>query len=146
MPDSSAIGNALIAKLGADTTLLALMPNGVYEDVAPPGSTRFVIVSLIIASDIGMFNGRACEEHQYLVEARALSTSGSASAASAAAKIIDDLLDPQPPLPPATLTVPGYVLMTIRRDEFVRTREFDEADPAISWRRRGGRYTVACSL
>jgi len=144
MPDSSAIGNALIAKLGACAPLLALMPNGVYEDMGPAGMTRFVIVSLVIGSDTGMFNGRACEEHVYLIEARALSTSG--GDVQAAAKVIDDLLDPQPPLPPATLTVPGYALMTIRRDEFVRGREPDAGDPSILWKRRGGRYTVMCSL
>ena len=32
MADSSDIANALIAKLGSDTELLALCPNGVYRD------------------------------------------------------------------------------------------------------------------
>jgi hypothetical protein len=142
MPNSSAIGNALLAKLGAHTPLLTLMPNGVYEDTGDAGMTRFVIVSLVIASDIGMFNGRACEEHVYLVEAR----SRDGGDVQAAAKVIDDLLDPQPPAAPATLTVPGYALMTIRRDEFVRSVEVDAIDPSIRWKRRGGRYTVMCSL
>jgi hypothetical protein len=144
MPDSSAIGNALIAKLGAHQPLLALMPNGIYEDVAPEGSTKFVIVSYVIGFDTGIFNGRAAEEHTYLVEARALSTGG--GDVRSAATVIDNLLDPQPPNPPATLTVPGYAVMTIRRDEFVRGREVDAVDPNISWSRRGGRYTVMCSL
>ena len=46
MADTSDIAAALIAKLGSDSALLALCPNGVYWDQAPPGATRFVIVSL----------------------------------------------------------------------------------------------------
>jgi hypothetical protein len=53
--DSSDVDNALVAKLGADSTLLALMPNGVYWDEAPQGSTRFVIVSLVDERDTAMF-------------------------------------------------------------------------------------------
>ena len=53
MADSSDIANALIAKLGSDAELLALCPNGVYRDQAPPGATRFVIVSLMAGEDHG---------------------------------------------------------------------------------------------
>lgn len=144
MSDSSAIVSALIAKLGADTTLLALMPNGVYEDVAPDGMTRFVIVSQVASLDVTVFEGRAYEEATFLVEARALSTSG--GDVRAAAVEIDLLLDPQPPLPPATLTIPGYDLMGIEREEFVRSRERDEVDLSLLWIRRGGRYRVQAAL
>src|SRR4051812_19382441 len=89
--DSSDIDNALIAKLGADSALLALMPNGVYYDEAPQGSTRFVIVSLVIEQDEAMFGGRAFEDALYLVKAVSLSTAGG-NVKDAAARI-DALLE-----------------------------------------------------
>lgn len=143
-PDSSAIMNAIIAKLGADATLLGLLPNGVYEAEAPPGSTRFVIVSQILATDTDMFGARAFEDALYLVEARALSTT-TADVKAAAARI-DALLDPQPPAPPATLDVPGYGLMVITRQEFIRGIEVDDKDPTLRWKRRGGHYQVMMSV
>lgn len=137
-PDSSAIANALIARLGADATLLALMPNGVYEDMAPPGSTRFVIVSQIIATDESILGkGRTFESALYLVEARALVNNGSvAGDVRAAAARIDVLLED------GQLTVPGFIHRSMAREEFIRGTEVDEVDPSIVWKRRGGRYRV----
>lgn len=140
MPDSSAIGNALIAKLGAYSPLLALMPNGVYKNVPPPGATRFVIVSLVASFDTDVFMRRAFEESLYDVEARALV--GSGGDVAAAARVIDDLLAPQNV--PAELTVPGYQLMEIARQEFLEDEEVDDRDESIRWKRRGGRYRVRC--
>jgi hypothetical protein len=134
--DSSAILNALIAKLGGDTALLALMPNGVYEDIAPPDATRFVIVSLIVEIDVAVFGGRAFEDGLYLVEARA--RSGSNGDVRAAASRIDALLED------GTLTVSGYGVM--HREEFIRGIERDDVDASIVWKRRGGRYRVQMVL
>jgi hypothetical protein len=138
MADSSDIASALIAKLGSDTELLALCPNGVYWDQAPPGSTRFVIVSLVSAADLGVFGGRAIEEGIYLVEARMLSTVPGANIKAAAARI-DVLLEDQP------LTVAGYVWSTTHRTEPTRITEVDELDPSIRWFRRGGQYRIEMS-
>jgi hypothetical protein len=88
--DSSDVDNALIAKLGADSALLALMPNGAYMDEAPPGSTRFVIVSLVEAIDAQAFGARAFESALYLVKAVERSPGGNVKAAAAR---IDALLD-----------------------------------------------------
>jgi hypothetical protein len=110
--DSSDVDNALVAKLGADSALLALMPNGVYWDEAPQGATRFVIVSLVDEPTSSMFGERAFEDALYLVEARALSTSGG-NVKDAAARI-DALLEN------GTLAVAGYKLMVIQREERVR--------------------------
>jgi|SRR3954470_15381781 hypothetical protein len=136
--DSSDVDNALVAKLGADSTLLALMPNGVYWDEAPQGSTRFVIVSLVDERDEAMFGARAFEDALYLVEARALSTSGG-NVKDAAARI-DALLEN------ATLAVAGYKVMVIQREERVRITEVDDVDQSIRWQRRGGRYRVMTSV
>ena len=138
MADSSDIDQALIAKLGADGSLLALTPNGVYYDEAPPGATRFVIVSLVSGFDEPQFGGRSFEDATYLVEARMLSTAGGDIKAAAAR--IDALLEN------GSLTVSGYSLMTMRRIERVRMTEVDDVDPSIRWQRRGGRYQVVCSL
>jgi len=133
MPDSSAIGNALVAKLGADAVLLALCPNGVYEGLAPPGATRFVIVSQILSTDEAEFGRRGFEEHLFLVEARALSSVGDVRAAAVR---LDELLED------GTLTVPGYEPVRLHREEFVRGTERDDIDPTIVWKRRGGQYSA----
>ena len=137
MPDSSAVDAALVAKLGADATLLGYMPNGVYIDEAPPGMTRFVIVSVVEAHDEAQFSSRAYEDVTYLVKAVALSTT--VADIRAAAARIDALLEH------GTLAPTGYTLMTMRRIERVRTTEVDEVDKSLRWHHRGGRYQVMVS-
>ena len=139
MADTSDIAAALIAKLGSDPELLSLCPNGIYWDEAPPGSTRFVIVSFVNAIDQGVYGRRAIEDGLYMVEARMLSTVPGANIKRAAARI-DELLEDQP------LTVAGYTWMTTHRTEPVRVTEVDEIDPSIRWHRRGGQYFVQMSL
>jgi hypothetical protein len=141
---SSAITSALIAKLLADATLMALVPDGVFKSVAGKSlvtggnSTRFVIVSPIISTNTRVFNRRAFQEALYLVEAR-MFAGGNVNDAAAR---IDELLDPQPPLPPATLTIPGYGLMALYQDEATDDVEVDDTDPSKYWNRAGGRYGV----
>ncbi len=134
MADSSLIDNALVAKLGADTTLLAICTNGVYWDEAPPGSTKFVIVSLVDEIDEPVFGGRAYEDALYLVKAVSLSTAGANMQAAAAR--IETLLNDQ------TLTVSGYTHMVMHRESRVRLTEVDEVDASIRWFHRGGHYRV----
>jgi len=138
MADSSDIDNALVTKLGADATLLALCPNGVYVDEAPSGSTRFVIVSLVDEVDEGRFGGRSHEDALYQVEARMLSTVAGANIKAAAARI-DVLLEQ------GTLTVSGYSLMALFRESRIRVTEVDAIDPSIRWYRRGGNYRLVVS-
>jgi hypothetical protein len=145
MPDSSDIDAALVSKLGADAALLNLMKNGVYVDQAPPGSERFVIISLVEEVDDRQFGGRSHEDALYLVKAVALSTatppvgaSISADAKSAAARI-DALLEG------GTLTVAGYTLMALHRESRIRITEVDDVDPAIRWFHRGGQYRLVMS-
>jgi hypothetical protein len=134
MSDSSEIDNALVAKLGSDLVLLSLMPNGVYMDESPPGSTRFVIVSLLFAADEPVFGGRGYEDALYLVKAVALSTVGADMKAAAAR--IDVLLED------GDLVVPGYSHMAMFREERIRHTERDERDSSIRWYHRGGHYRV----
>jgi len=137
MPDSSAIDNALIALLGADSALLALCPNGVYFAEAPPGSTRHVVVSLADEDDVQMFGGRAFEDGLYLVKAVMLSTAGGDIKAAAAR--IDALLEQQ------SILVSGYGPTVIHRESRERNTEVDDLDPALRWLHRGGFYRVVTS-
>lgn len=140
MPDGQDVDNALIAKLGADATLLALCPNGVYMDQSPPGMTRVVVVSLADHHDEPMLGGTAFEDAVYSVEAQLLSTTTNANANSkAAAARIDALLHF------GTLTAAGFSQMAMRRESRTRTTERDDADNSILWYRRGGRYQVVMS-
>ena len=139
MPDSSAIDNALLAVLGSDAALLALTPNGAYWDESPPGSTRFVIVSLVDEVDAQQFGSRSYEDALYAVEARMLSTVTGANIKAAAARI-DALLED------AVLTVAGFKTMTVHRESRIRMTEVDDQDASIRWYRRGGQYRVQMSV
>jgi hypothetical protein len=139
MADSSDIDNALVAKLGADVTLLALVPNGVYMDEAPGGAKQFVIVSLVEEADVQQFGARSFEDALYQVEARMLSTVAGANIKAAAARI-EVLLEGQP------LTVAGYAPMAIYRESRIRLTEVDAVDTSLRWFRRGGNYRVVMSV
>jgi hypothetical protein len=136
--DSSDIDNAIMAKLGADADLLALCPNGVYWDEAPPGATRFVIVSLVAADDTDQFGGTAYEDILYAISARMLLSA--AGDIKAAAYRIDALLAEQP------LTVAGYTWMACYRETRIRLTEVDDVDISIRWQHRGGNYRVQMSI
>jgi hypothetical protein len=144
---SSAITSALITKLWADAALKALAPDGVFKGVAGGSmtrpsatATRFVIVSLASAFNSFVFEGRSALRATYLVEARMLSTAG--GDVNAAAARIDELLDPQPPAAPLTLTIPGWALLLCRQEAPTEDVEFDDADRSIRWDRGGGEYEL----
>lgn len=136
MPDSSDVDAALSAKLLADGALAALMPDGIWFDIATHGATRFVIVSQLAHEDAYMFEGVAWERFLYLVKAVAKSSTG-ADVKAAAARIHTLLQD-------GTLTVTGYELMVMQRTERVRYTEVDE-DTDERWQHRGGQYEVLVS-
>lgn len=140
-PDGSEIDNAIVAKLGSDPTLLTFLPNNVYMDEAPAGSTRFALVSLVDELDAHAFGGRSHEDVLYLIKAVVLSTTTNANAtAKQAAARIDALLEG------GTLTVNGFTLMTMHREARIRATEVDDVDPSIRWYHRGGHYRVVMSL
>lgn len=134
MPDSGAVDAAIVARLAGDATLMGLMTDGVYFDVAASGKTKFVIVSLTTSFDDHEFCGTAFEEVTYLVKAVTLGTSG-AEVRAAAARIHALLQGVQ-------LTVAGYTNALLRRTEYVRYTEVDDVDNDIRWQHRGGRYEV----
>jgi hypothetical protein len=135
--DSSAIDNALVAKLGADPALLALCPNGAYWDEAAANATAFVVVSLVDELDVDEFGRTAYEDALYAVEVR---FKASVTNAQAAAARVQALLHDQP------LVVAGYTWMTMHRESRIRVTEVDAVDPSIRWYRRGGNYRLQMSV
>jgi len=144
--DSSEIDNALIAKLGADTTLLGYCPNGVFYAEAPAGSTRFVIVSLVDQVDEPVFGQRAFEDALFMIEVRMLSTAGGNIKAAAAR--IEALLEDQPLLAPGSpqADIAGYRWMCCYRESRFRTIEVDDVDPSLRWHRRGANWRIQMSV
>jgi hypothetical protein len=125
---------AILQILQQDTQLRVLMPDGTWFSEAPPGATRFVIVSLVSSAEVPMFGGPAYKDAVYLVEARALMTSG-ADVESAFARITVLLTD-------ADLVIPDYGAMLSQFEEEIETVEVDDIDPSIRWNRCGGHLHV----
>lgn len=140
--DSSDLDAAIVDRLQGDATLHALLPDGVYMDVAPPGAKRVVLVAIFGSEDTGTFGGRAIEAVTYAVWARALSTLQVDMKAAAAR--IDELLSD----PPDGIEVPGYGYMACYRDELaprIRHVEVDQIDASIQFLNRGGHYVLECA-
>jgi hypothetical protein len=134
MLNVSAITLALLAILQHDAPLRVLLPDGAWFAEAPPGSTRFVILSLVSAVDVPQFGGPAYKDTVYLVEARALSTSG-AEVEPAYDRIVTLLTDGE-------LTIPGYGAMLMQFEEDLELVDVDDVDPSIRWNRCGGHLHV----
>src|SRR5262245_12140571 len=132
--DSSAIDAAVISVLANDATLSAMMPNGVYYDLAPQEALRYVLVSLLESEDEGEFGQRALEHCHYLVKAVGCSVSNPAMREAAAR--IDQLLEDQP------LTIEGYGWCETARERRIRMTEPDDANASIQWLHRGGVYSI----
>jgi hypothetical protein len=144
LADSSAIERALLDYLSADATLTGLMPGGVWYQVAPANLTQFVVVAIADGNDQPMFGGRAWESMLYLVKAVELSTPAAPRHnARAAGDRIDALLDPQPPAPPAALTITGYGVMLLEREgRRVWDVEPQTNDATLKWTHCGARYRI----
>jgi hypothetical protein len=145
LPEPADIFAAVMAKLLNDATLMGLMPDGVYRDIAPAGKgtdekQRFVIVSKMADVRSEMFNGTAWEEFTYLVKAVQKGVSGLV-ANQAAARIHNLLQD-------STLTIPGYALMAMKIAEDNGVIEMTEPDPDdldTRWQHRGWLFEVTVS-
>lgn len=136
--DSGDIDTAVITALKADAALTALMPDGVYLEIARPGSKRFVVVNLFDSLDDDVFGGRGIESNLYAVQAVALASLSTLADMKAAAKRIDVVLGD------ATFGVNGYSLMACYRDEpgrIVRS-DADPLDASIVWHHYGANYRV----
>lgn len=135
LSDISEVDSAIMARLANDPTLQSYVPDGVFYDVAAPGSQAFVIVARIEADAEPMLDsGTAWESYLYLVKSVILIPSGASGAPSkAAAKRIHELMQN------ATINAPGYADMYCQRAEPVRYTEVDPVSD-VRWQHRGGQY------
>ena len=135
-PNSGAIDSALLAVLQGDAALNALMPDGVYFNVAAPGRTRFVLVGVFDEIDEGIFGQRNIENALYFVKAVGLSRSTTLGTMKQAAHRIDELLELQP------LAIADYSFMDCVREERLADTVPDPADLSLFWFHFGGHYRV----
>jgi len=136
--DVAAVDTALVAVLATDPTLIALVPDGVYLDVAPSNKTRFAIVSHVVHEDLEGFVSALYERVVYRVTARVLESTG--VNVNAAASRIHALLHDQ-----VIASIAGYVHMATLRIERVKFTEVDAIDNDIRWQIAGGDYEVFVS-
>ena len=132
MADSSLLDAAVVNKLLGDSTLMGLLPDGVYIDYVTPGAQRYTLIAITSAPDTSMFGARAFEAPVYQVYAVALSVTG-ANIQAAAARI-DALLDG------ATVSATGYRPAVLYRLSRVRHSDPDTQDASHRWQTRGGEY------
>ena len=135
--DVAAVDAALVAVLAGDAALAALLPDGVYLDVAPADKTRFAIVQQQTHEDTEGFRAPLYETFQYRITARVLETTG--VDANAAAYRIHVLLQD------AALAAAGYAHMTTLRVDRIKLTEVDAVDNDIRWQIAGGDYEIFVS-
>ena len=134
MIDPNEVDRAVIGALAADAELASLLPGGVYWDLAPVGTTAFVLVSLSTSRGLAeLANRDTFREFVYLV--KAVARGSSSSPTSAADKRIQTILDGQP----LDLAAAGGELMVMRWVDRVR---YTETSGDEVWTHRGGRYQV----
>jgi hypothetical protein len=134
MPETRDVDAAILAMLAADAELAALMNDGVWFGVAPPGSTRFVRVSQAAHTDEYVFNAPASERVVYAVEAIEQSTTAD-RALDAAARIYAVLHD-------VPIVAAGYAWMNTQRHGRIHDPVIDPSDSAKIWQHCGGYYEV----
>ena len=132
---SSAVDAALIQRLVSDPQLVALMPDGVYFNVAPLDAARFVSVELVSHADTYGFDFVAWEVFRYRVKAVALNSNGTdvTTAADRIHALLQDAID---------LAIPGYAVMRAKRFDYVRTLTVDPDNTGIRYQHRGGDYDI----
>lgn len=135
MIDAGEVERALIGKLDADPALSASLPDGVFYDLAPIGSTKFVIVSLSTSRGLYELNdGETLRALVYVVKAVVLGTGGATIAD--ADRRIQELIDRQPLDLPAAA---GATLMVARWVDRIRYTENVDGE---TWQHRGARYEI----
>lgn len=134
MSDPAEVIKAVVAKLDADATLLALVPAGAYRNVAPAEVQKAVIVELVIHQDV--YAMRSVAYDKTFVRVKAVERSKSTTGVDAAAARIQDVLQDQ------ALTITGYRHRSTRRMEHIAEVETDDDDPEEHWQMAGGIYEI----
>lgn len=136
-PATSAIDRVLLTVLQNDAQLAALLPDGVYGYLAPPGLKAFGLVTVVDTGDEGLFGQRGIEERRYAVQALGLSRDVSIEQIKAAGDRIDALLEGAPLPTPA-----DYGSIDCVRDGSIDESPLDEVDKTLHWHHFGGFYEV----
>lgn len=136
MINPNELEKAILTMLGADAELAALLPDGVYWDLAPIGADAFVSVSLSESRGLPEFGDvDTYRAFTYLVKAVARGTSSSPTAAADARlqALLDGALIPLPAAAGATMMIARWI---------DRVRYTETTAAAETWQHRGGRYEM----
>ena len=136
--DVSGLDNAVFSRLAGDAVLAPLVPDGVHWDLAPQGSTAFVVITSVPNTDRSnaLDGGDGWEQFSY--DLKAVINSSSVSKANDAAHRIHELFHH------ATLDVSagGYTFMFSERLTPIKYSEDVQDNPAAKWWHRGGQYSL----
>jgi len=134
--DLSAIDAAIYNALASDSALRALMPDGVFWDIAP-GADHFV---LIARSDGEHMNALAGEDgwDRVTYTVQAVDRDASVVDVNDAAFRIHELLH----YGLQDVTAGNYTVMHIERVLPIRYMEVDPQNTAARWQHHGGQYQV----
>jgi hypothetical protein len=135
LPDTSAVDSAVVGVLSGDAALAALLPGGVWFDIAEQGATQFVIVSYVDHADFDAQGQRPSAVEQLRLQVKAVTQGSSGLTVKQGAARIHELLQGQP------LAIDGYALMTLKRASHLRYTEVDQVTNE-RWQHRGGHYDV----
>lgn len=134
--DLSAIDAAIYNALAGDTALRALMPDGVFWDIAP-GADHFVLIARSEGEHMdALANEDGWDRITYTVQA--VDQSGSVVASNDAAYRIHELLHHGL----QDVEAGNYTVMHIARVLPIRYMEVDPQNTAARWQHHGGQYQV----
>ena len=136
--DLSEIDTVVFSALNTDPALLALLPDGVFWDVAP-GASKFVLLSRSDGEHANALGGDGWLRVTYT--AKAVIASASVVAANDAAFRIHELLH----WGLQDVTAGNYLIMHVERVLPIRYTEVDAQNTAARWQHHGGQYSVMVS-
>jgi len=128
---------ALLAKLQADTALVALVPDGIYFGEARTGALKWLQVTQIDHDDETMFERVAYETVLYQIVAIMQDTSpvGAINAGVRVHTVMKALT-------PTSFTPTNYRLMDVHRTTRLRYNERDTANVDRLWQHDGAQYEM----
>lgn len=138
MADPAAVYAAIQSLIDGDATLIALIPEGAFRNVTPPGVEQAVIISPVILQAEYVMGRSAAAYETVTVLVKAVEKATDVATVEAAAQRIQELLHDQP------LTIDGYDHMRTERAEYISYTELDE-NTDERWQHCGGRYTIFVS-
>lgn len=129
------VDTAIVQRLAGDATLAALLPGGVFWDVATLGATQYVVVSQMSHdTEYVLPNVVLWERVLYQVKVVVKGSSGIPLVEDAYTRIFQLLQNQE-----AALSTPSYTLRAFRFVERVRATEVEEQTDQ-KWQHEGAHY------